>query len=67
MTKHLIVSIGEEVYVTLPKGPLVPAPAEGKMTLVDGIPQEHGREAGVPGGGHVLVRPALPSLLAAES
>lgn len=45
--------------MTLPKGPLVAAPAEGKVKLVDGIPQETGRGAGVPGGGHVLVRSSL--------
>lgn len=40
VTKHLIVAIGAETYVTLPKGQLIPTD-EGKSL--------------VPGGGHVLV------------
>lgn len=41
VTKHLIVGIGSETYVTLPKGQLIPT---------------HGKEEPlVPGGGHVLV------------
>lgn len=40
VTKHLIVAIGGETYVTLPKGQLIPTD-EGKSL--------------VPGGGHVLV------------
>lgn len=43
VTKHLIVSIGSETYLTFPKGPLLPTPAAG--------------EVGVPGGGHVLIIP----------
>ncbi|KAK7467482.1 hypothetical protein VKT23_004534 [Stygiomarasmius scandens] len=42
LAKHLIVSIGNECYVTLPKGQI--------------IPTGQGRE-GVPGGGHVLIVP----------
>ncbi|KAK0566924.1 hypothetical protein OC861_002967 [Tilletia horrida] len=43
--KHLIVGIGSECYLSLPKGQLTPAPAEGTI-----------RKAGiVPGGGHVLI------------
>lgn len=40
MTKHLIVAIGAETYVTLPKGQLIPTAGEKPL---------------VPGGGHVLV------------
>lgn len=47
VTKHLIVGIGKETYVTLPKGQLIPT---------------HGAAPLVPGGGHVLVR-LPPSLL----
>ncbi len=43
VTKHLIASIGTEVYLTLPKGGIVEAPKDGA--------------AGVPGGGHVLIIP----------
>ncbi|KIJ69163.1 hypothetical protein HYDPIDRAFT_164801 [Hydnomerulius pinastri MD-312] len=45
--KHLIVSIGTECYVTLPKGQIIPtqsAPDEGHVSCV-------------PGGGHVLIVP----------
>ncbi|KAF9077200.1 CwfJ C-terminus 1-domain-containing protein-like protein [Rhodocollybia butyracea] len=42
LAKHLIVSIGEECYVTLPKGQIIPTQ--------DG-------HAYVPGGGHVLIVP----------
>jgi hypothetical protein len=46
VTKHLIVAIGTETYVTLPKGQLIPTSAahvgDGPKPLV-------------PGGGHVLV------------
>ncbi|BEJ18171.1 hypothetical protein CspHIS471_0704480 [Cutaneotrichosporon sp. HIS471] len=51
VTKHLIVGIGSETYVTLPKGQLIPT---------------HGREKPlVPGGGHVLIIPIAhhPTLL----
>ncbi|KAG9021845.1 hypothetical protein FRB95_001263 [Tulasnella sp. JGI-2019a] len=43
VTKHLIVSIGGECYVTLPKGQLPPT--------------SPGTTSGVPGGGHVLIIP----------
>lgn len=50
VTKHLIVSIGSETYVTLPKGQLIPTTsrhlAQGGTTLV-------------PGGGHVLVSSSI--------
>ena len=46
VTKHLIVSIGTETYVTLPKGQLC-------RTSKDG-PSE---DSPVPGGGHVLIIP----------
>ncbi|KJE04557.1 nuclear protein [Cryptococcus gattii NT-10] len=50
VTKHLIVAIGGETYVTLPKGQLIPTD-EGKSL--------------VPGGGHVLIIPIAhhPTLL----
>lgn len=41
VTKHLIVGIGSETYVTLPKGQLIPTHRGGNPL--------------VPGGGHVLV------------
>lgn len=47
VTKHLIVAIGSETYVTLPKGQLIP-------TLPRHIAQG-GSKPLVPGGGHVLV------------
>ena len=48
VTKHLIVAIGSETYVTLPKGQLIPTtPAH----IAQG-----GSKPLVPGGGHVLVR-----------
>jgi hypothetical protein len=47
VTKHLIVAIGSETYVTLPKGQLIP-------TLPRHIAQG-GAKPLVPGGGHVLV------------
>lgn len=42
--KHLIVSIGEECYVTLPKGQIIPT-------------QSTSSNGDVPGGGHVLIVP----------
>ncbi|EUC66375.1 nucleus protein [Rhizoctonia solani AG-3 Rhs1AP] len=54
VTKHLIVSIGSECYVTLPKGQLIPTHPSGKAPLV-------------PGGGHLLIIPIAhyPTLLSA--
>lgn len=42
--KHLIVSIGCEVYLTLPKGQIIPT-------------QSAADHVDVPGGGHVLIVP----------
>lgn len=42
--KHLIVSIGEECYLTLPKGQMIPT-------------QSAADHVDVPGGGHVLIVP----------
>lgn len=42
--KHLIVSIGTEVYITLPKGQIIPT-------------QSAADHVDVPGGGHVLIVP----------
>ncbi|OSX65607.1 hypothetical protein POSPLADRAFT_1044935 [Postia placenta MAD-698-R-SB12] len=47
LAKHLIVSIGTECYVTLPKGQIVPT-----HTAAD-----HPNAPAVPGGGHVLIVP----------
>ncbi|KAF5357955.1 hypothetical protein D9756_001453 [Leucocoprinus leucothites] len=44
LAKHLIVSIGSEVYVTLPKGQIIPT-------------QSAADHVDVPGGGHVLIVP----------
>ncbi|WRT65941.1 uncharacterized protein IL334_002892 [Kwoniella shivajii] len=57
VTKHLIVAIGSETYVTLPKGQLIP-------TLPKHIAQG-GQKPLVPGGGHVLIIPIAhhPTLL----
>ncbi|RDB21197.1 Zinc finger CCCH domain-containing protein 59 [Hypsizygus marmoreus] len=44
LAKHLIVAIGSECYVTLPKGQIVPTQSAADHTLV-------------PGGGHVLIVP----------
>ncbi|WVR05612.1 hypothetical protein IAU60_002634 [Kwoniella sp. DSM 27419] len=57
VTKHLIVAIGSETYVTLPKGQLIP-------TLPKHIAQG-GSKPLVPGGGHVLIIPIAhhPTLL----
>ncbi|KAF8892429.1 CwfJ C-terminus 1-domain-containing protein-like protein [Infundibulicybe gibba] len=44
LAKHLIVAIGAECYVTLPKGQIIPT-----QSPVDRL--------GVPGGGHVLIVP----------
>ncbi|KZV96189.1 nuclear protein [Exidia glandulosa HHB12029] len=43
VTKHLIVSIGSECYLTLPKGQIPPTGSHGSSS--------------VPGGGHVLIVP----------
>ncbi|KAF9013941.1 nuclear protein [Cyathus striatus] len=43
LAKHLIVSIGSECYVTLPKGQIVPTQSAGRSDI--------------PGGGHVLIVP----------
>ncbi|KIK61829.1 hypothetical protein GYMLUDRAFT_42253 [Collybiopsis luxurians FD-317 M1] len=48
LAKHLIVSIGEECYVTLPKGQIIPTQSAGSSDGVD---------VDVPGGGHVLIVP----------
>lgn len=42
--KHLIVAIGTECYVTLPKGQIIPT-------------QSAANKVDVPGGGHVLIVP----------
>ena len=42
--KHLIVAIGSECYVTLPKGQMIPT-------------QTSDSSGGIPGGGHVLIVP----------
>ncbi|OCF31893.1 nuclear protein [Kwoniella heveanensis BCC8398] len=57
VTKHLIVAIGSETYVTLPKGQIIP-------TLPKHIAQG-GSKPLVPGGGHVLIIPIAhhPTLL----
>ncbi|PCH37719.1 nuclear protein [Wolfiporia cocos MD-104 SS10] len=47
LAKHLIVSIGTECYVTLPKGQIVPTHTAG----------EYQSAPAVPGGGHVLIVP----------
>lgn len=44
LSKHLIVAIGSECYVTLPKGQIIPTQS----------PESHGT---IPGGGHVLIVP----------
>ncbi|KAL0568073.1 hypothetical protein V5O48_013917 [Marasmius crinis-equi] len=44
LAKHLIVSIGTECYVTLPKGQIIPT-------------QSSAEHVDVPGGGHVLIVP----------
>ncbi|CDZ96519.1 Uncharacterized conserved protein [Phaffia rhodozyma] len=62
VTKHLIVSIGTETYVTLPKGQLPPTASATKMVQnkVTGLPEmpAGSEQPGlVPGGGHVLIIP----------
>ncbi|KAH7911427.1 CwfJ C-terminus 1-domain-containing protein-like protein [Hygrophoropsis aurantiaca] len=47
LAKHLIVSIGTECYVTLPKGQIIPTQSAA----------DHGNIFTVPGGGHVLIIP----------
>jgi hypothetical protein len=42
--KHLIVAIGSECYITLPKGQIIPTPPVNNQFRV-------------PGGGHVLIVP----------
>ncbi|KAI9446701.1 CwfJ C-terminus 1-domain-containing protein-like protein [Lactarius indigo] len=49
LTKHLIVTIGEECYLTFPKGKLMPTQNPGQYQDAE-IPN-------VPGGGHVLIVP----------
>lgn len=49
LTKHLIVTIGEECYLTLPKGKLVPTRNPGQY--------KDAEMSNVPGGGHVLIVP----------
>ncbi|TCD60562.1 hypothetical protein EIP91_009865 [Steccherinum ochraceum] len=49
LAKHLIVAIGTECYVTLPKGQIIPTHTK------DNFPQ--GKIPSVPGGGHVLIVP----------
>ncbi|KAJ6531281.1 CwfJ C-terminus 1-domain-containing protein-like protein [Mycena capillaripes] len=46
LAKHLIVAIGSECYVTLPKGQIIPTQSQ---TAADPV--------SVPGGGHVLIVP----------
>ncbi|WVF70938.1 hypothetical protein IAT40_005733 [Kwoniella sp. CBS 6097] len=57
VTKHLIVAIGSETYVTLPKGQLIPTQPKH---IAQGGPKPL-----VPGGGHVLIIPIAhhPTLL----
>ncbi|KAJ4478504.1 CwfJ C-terminus 1-domain-containing protein-like protein [Lentinula aciculospora] len=50
LAKHLIVSIGEECYVTLPKGQIIPTQSAASSDRVS-------LGNGVPGGGHVLIVP----------
>jgi len=47
LAKHLIVSIGSECYVTLPKGQIIPTHSGAN----------HPNAPAVPGGGHVLIVP----------
>ncbi|CCM03628.1 uncharacterized protein FIBRA_05772 [Fibroporia radiculosa] len=47
LAKHLIVSIGTECYVTLPKGQIIPTHTAAA----------HSNAPAVPGGGHVLIVP----------
>jgi len=49
LAKHLIVSIGGECYLTLPKGQLIPTHSAGEHRGAE-VPR-------VPGGGHVLIVP----------
>jgi hypothetical protein len=49
LAKHLIVTIGEECYLTFPKGKLVPTRNSGQ--------HEDAEICNVPGGGHVLIVP----------
>ncbi|KAI0053904.1 nuclear protein [Auriscalpium vulgare] len=49
LAKHLIVAIGAECYVTLPKGQLIPTQNAGQY--------QGGELPHVPGGGHVLIVP----------
>ncbi|KAH8099564.1 nuclear protein [Cristinia sonorae] len=49
LAKHLIVSIGSECYVTLPKGQIIPTHTKSSFPS--------GKIPTVPGGGHVLIVP----------
>ncbi|KAI0784379.1 CwfJ C-terminus 1-domain-containing protein-like protein [Abortiporus biennis] len=49
LAKHLIVSIGSECYVTLPKGQIIPTHSSSN--------HPRGKVPAVPGGGHVLIVP----------
>lgn len=49
LVKHLIVAVGEECYVTFPKGQLVPTHSAEQ--------HENNDVFKVPGGGHVLIVP----------
>ncbi|KAJ3788223.1 CwfJ C-terminus 1-domain-containing protein-like protein [Lentinula aff. detonsa] len=51
LAKHLIVSIGEECYVTLPKGQIIPTQSAASSNTLKRFPSM------VPGGGHVLIVP----------
>lgn len=62
VTKHLIVAIGTETYLTLPKGQLPPTLSSNKMvqnkvTGVPELPAGAPQPSPVPGGGHVLIIP----------
>lgn len=48
--KHLITSIGEECYVTLPKGQIIPTQSAASENRASS-------RTSVPGGGHVLIVP----------
>jgi hypothetical protein len=60
IAKHLIVAVGNECYLTLPKGQLIPTHGQTKSRN-DGI-------SSVPGGGHVLIVPIahFPTLASAS-
>ncbi|KAJ3808664.1 CwfJ C-terminus 1-domain-containing protein-like protein [Lentinula aff. lateritia] len=50
LAKHLITSIGEECYVTLPKGQIIPTQSAASENRASS-------RTSVPGGGHVLIVP----------